>query len=158
MKLYSSDPNAALAGILPLLNPLSGNIAVVHPRCGRVLVVRKSALALEIHPDFQHLFKPEHPEYFFVSLKCYTTHGPVTPTSHPREICGIFMQCVGQLICVPPCHECKNAPQPSTTSQYLFFSLCVTVSDKDNGIADSCGSCFAQPDPDHLCTPSKSAF
>jgi len=158
MELCSSNPEAALAGVVPLLDPSSGNIAIVHPRCDRVLVVRKSALALEIQPEFQQFFKIEHPEYFFLSLKCHTTHGPVTPTSDPREISSVFMQCVGQLICVPPCHECRNAPQPSTTSDRLFFNLCVTASDKDNGVAPLCGSCFVQPNPNQPCTPSKSAF
>ncbi len=158
MELYLSDPDAALAGPVPLLDSSSGNIAVVHPCCDRVLVVRKSALVLEIKPDFQSLLKPEHPEYFFLSLRCHSTHGPVTPTSDAREISGIFMQCVGQLICVPPCHECRNAPQPSTTSNRLFFNLCVTAGDKDHGIAHLCGSCLVQPDPNQTCTSSKSAF
>ncbi len=69
MELYSSDPDAALAGLVPLLDSFSGNIAVVHPSCTRVLVVRNSALALEIQPEFQKLFKPKHPEYFFLSLR-----------------------------------------------------------------------------------------
>jgi hypothetical protein len=158
MRLYSSNPNAALAGVLPLLDPSSGIIAVVHPRCDRVLVVRKSALALEMRPEFQKFFKLEHPEYFFLSLRCHTTHGPVTLASHPREISGIFMQCVGQLICIPPCHQCRNAPQPSTTSSDLFFNLCITAGDKGNGTAHLCGSCFVQPDPNQTCTPSKSAL
>lgn len=89
---------------------------------------------------------------------CHTTHGPVTPTSHPREISGVFMQCVGQLICIPTCHECVNAPQPSATSNRRFFNLCVAAGDKDHGIAHLCGSCLVQPDPDQTCTPSKSAF
>ncbi len=158
IELYLSDLDTTLASLVPLLDPSSGNIAVVHPCCDRVLVVRKSALALEIQLDFRQLLKSEHPEYFFLSLRCHTTHGPATATSHPREISGIFMQCVGQLICVPPYHECRNAPRPSTTSNRLFFNVCVTAGDKDDGIAHLYGSCFVQPDPKQTYTPSKSGF
>jgi hypothetical protein len=61
MGLYSSNPNTALADIVPLLDSSSGNIAVVQSRCDRVLVVQRSALALEIQPEFQQFFISQVP-------------------------------------------------------------------------------------------------
>ncbi len=154
MKFYSSDYNAATTSLVSLLSASSSNIAVVHPCCNQVFVVCKSAIARAIDIDFRLLLKPEHPEYFFLSLKFPSNHGPVTPASQPCTIWGIFYQCVGQLLCVPPCCECRGTLQAPVNNNSLFFNLYVTFCHYD-GRVHCCGSCA---NSDRTCTPSKFDF
>ena len=70
---------------------------------GAIAIVCRASFTGAIDPQLRVLLTPEHPDFFFLSLKCACTRGPVTVEFDPMELYELCLQCVGQLIRVPAC-------------------------------------------------------